>query len=1479
MFKPNTLRFKIICMTLVFCFVLPMLIMPADATAAPVVRFTQPGYTPGEVDAMAVDPQTWRLPHDTRFNPVEVWDGADGTVLLNESPDWDGYESFIPNPVVDWEKVREGLVPGPQFPAGMRPRLMRGAIFMVEFPDAPMVSSLPKGSEMMGNPQVDTGVYGLQGEERRTALRDFWRGFLNEYQPELNRGHNITGGWMDYSAGLWTLELSVFGPFMMQDLKFQHSNIFWNQTSTGNFGQYMFRNQFPSRGAYTGAALAAAVAEGVPFTDAAGAFLYDFMFFTVSGYCQSPTWQEMGSMMFESPYRRNHDGMLINQHAHFGSWGDGPNQMHVVPSVAYEEVIRDPVTREIIEGATGMDFTGWGWIQRIIDTITADGFDITVDWPGFRSSNLTTLWNAQVQATTIDGQNYNARRDAWVNANTCANRALTGTNAASRACAANCLTTNVPGVNPCLIRAFRAQWPASTRDNTWVRDNSVRPAFLILEAERLKYDTPVAPAAFAPFAAAFDLVEEVFVDDGIFVDYDLYEEIAFGQADETPCIAVIDGVTFVDGEPFDGEWNDAWNIDIVTPEGAEFIAEYASQPAFVPFAAAFATLDEPAAPVYSAAYQAFLATNSHHNIVYGATGTPENPATGSFMRLLLNAQAEAASNARNPYYQAAVSRYVPWTSWYGGVHVWSFMSSNMSIQTPVAAFSRDFSVQGEGTAMGVYSHELGHIVRLPDIDNMVYAEIPVRVNLGGWDMMARGAHVGYYGGHTRWNIPGIRAGSAGTGIMLNQRIGAGYTDLTVAAVPTDLRNSRNWVRGDYENSQDVKYVAYHDFRVGPPVFAEVFGRNTPTNRGFVDAHGDPITGYVGLVIEESPYDLAATTASGTATVGGVSSNVIRQTTTGATNAARARPVRPAGTVLQRFGDLTPGTGAPAPGVGIFGTSNALRSGNHLMGVHLCEPGTLAANCTRPPLGTRTAGGDWPCVLHGPQITAAAARATFLTQLIDDFGLHGRLQLNPTRWNWGYMNHPAGTQMTGTSQGETGVSAGMNRRNHGFTLEVIDRVGFDSFNSDHGVVISRSKHSHLVGGGGMDSKGIYIVDANPGNLGLVQFREADGTPYMMACDHHAQISTAAFHAGTHNNANYYRDIFPGRFLEDDPRPGVAGATINEWVDIYNDFHFYILAKNNHDGIYGTFISYDVAARSTRADAWKADGALTLVEAATPMIPAVLGNFSKQTYSLTNTGTETDIVRITLGGEIADKAGIEVSTKDQNAVIHNNLFAIGAGETITFDVFVKNFSGMVKDFDLTVTAASETNAEKAATAGLNILFDVTADPSSTNLQNSTTINVTVTEHYYNNETGAITRVVLPRESVRLRQNGTQIVPVAGYDFTFVVNNNNRIASVTVNPLLTNPAPQPPAPPVVEPLTARVVTALGSNVRQVTIEIRRGDSIVDTIILTNSGSEGSRVVSVRSSAGDTYSITRTKSQNGNNGITAITAIALNGDNIAIV
>ena len=70
-------------------------------------------------------------------------------------------------------------------------------------------------------------------------------------------------------------------------------------------------------------------------------------------------------------------------------------------------------------------------------------------------------------------------------------------------------------------------------------------------------------------------------------------------------------------------------------------------------------------------------------------------------------------------------------------------------------------------------------------------------------------------------------------------------------------------------------------------------------------------------------------------------------------------------------------------------------------------------------------------------------------------------------------------------------------------------------------------------------------------------------------------------------------------------------------------------------------------------------------------------------------------------------------------------------------------------------------------------VSARASNTNLQNNTTVTITVD--------GKCSRcddmTILASASVKLKQNGTQIVNIGGYDVTVVVNDNNKITNIFV------------------------------------------------------------------------------------------------------
>ena len=339
------------------------------------------------------------------------------------------------------------------------------------------------------------------------------------------------------------------------------------------------------------------------------------------------------------------------------------------------------------------------------------------------------------------------------------------------------------------------------------------------------------------------------------------------------------------------------------------------------------------------------------------------------------------------------------------------------------------------------------------------------------------------------------------------------------------------------------------------------------------------------------------------------------------------------------------------------------------------------------------------------------------------------------------------------------------------VEVVDRAGFTSYAHDSGVLISRV--SNLSNGAR------EVVDSHLYDIDMVDYfsnvknphvREGDWTRYVVA--HATQQADVLFKAGkSYTDTGYYgsvRDVEPGnnrrsfpttytpgfqdglggngkvvypgsvkKGESQDGRPIVSGDTVNEWRDEPNKLHYYILSNNMNTVLphgepdhydHGQFLSYSVAVRHDNG--LPVGGNLVLEETGT-FVPAIVGNYAKQTYTLTNTGDATDIVRISLEGTAADgrfqtiqvpgngglpssvnEAGSnytynpnnrdiyidrEVPTfySEQNAVLLNDLYAVGAGETITVDVYVRTVTGDKEDYDLKIIASSETNPDKADT----------------------------------------------------------------------------------------------------------------------------------------------------------------------------------------
>jgi M6 family metalloprotease-like protein len=123
----------------------------------------------------------------------------------------------------------------------------------------------------------------------------------------------------------------------------------------------------------------------------------------------------------------------------------------------------------------------------------------------------------------------------------------------------------------------------------------------------------------------------------------------------------------------------------------------------------------------------------------------------------------------------AATRYIPWTSWRSAATIWPSASG-------------DNSVEGEGSGMAVYAHELTHNLGLPDNYNNPYVAPFQRAATGYWSMMSRGSFGGPGGTHNRWHIPSTLGTSLGSQHVIRDKIALGFVtpdnfvDLTRSAL-------------------------------------------------------------------------------------------------------------------------------------------------------------------------------------------------------------------------------------------------------------------------------------------------------------------------------------------------------------------------------------------------------------------------------------------------------------------------------------------------------------------------------------------------------------------------------------------------------------------------------------------------------------------------------------------------------------------------
>jgi M6 family metalloprotease-like protein len=211
----------------------------------------------------------------------------------------------------------------------------------------------------------------------------------------------------------------------------------------------------------------------------------------------------------------------------------------------------------------------------------------------------------------------------------------------------------------------------------------------------------------------------------------------------------------------------------------------------------------------------------------------------------------------------------------------------------------------------------------------------------------------------------------------------------------------------------------------------------------------------------------------------------------------------------------------------------------------------------------------------------------------------------------------------------------------YTMEVVQRIGYDSFTPDNGVLISKNK----------DAEGrtcgyncfTWVIDAHPEDIDTLDFVKPDGTKVMRTIADYRQLNDALFHAGLDSGSQY------------------------EWKDEANRLHFYVIdVKKNKDGI----LSYVVGVRSLDGSATSQRGVAAAIKGSQ--------------LELRNTGSGWDIYR--LSATIAGGNGWKVE-------LPNALAAAAEKSTITVPLHITQGTGAAT---VTVTAISESDPSMKAAA---------------------------------------------------------------------------------------------------------------------------------------------------------------------------------------
>jgi M6 family metalloprotease-like protein len=266
-----------------------------------------------------------------------------------------------------------------------------------------------------------------------------------------------------------------------------------------------------------------------------------------------------------------------------------------------------------------------------------------------------------------------------------------------------------------------------------------------------------------------------------------------------------------------------------------------------------------------------------------------------------------------------------------------------------------------------------------------------------------------------------------------------------------------------------------------------------------------------------------------------------------------------------------------------------------------------------------------------------------------------------------------------TSGTDPLSQGISNYNF-YSLEVVQRLGYDSFTPDNGVLLAKNKDNSRGRNGGPNSfqSFIWVIDAHPEDMNVVDYVKPNGEKVMRTVADYRQLNDALFHAGLNSGSAF------------------------EWSDEANRLHFYVLdLRQNERGIR----SYRLGVRSLDGAGSAARGVALGARAGQPQTVSAAN--APVVFELTNTGQagasdpalHPQDARAHLNADIY-RLRVSVAGEGWSAQLQNALVVAEPGQKLPVTAYLTAGDGAAGSAVVTLQATSESDPTKSATVAFTV-----------------------------------------------------------------------------------------------------------------------------------------------------------------------------------